>query len=191
MSIIFCTQTGTPVVRSLTMDLLRSCLMTRLSLNGLWQTMSLFLIQYSNAEINSLVYLDRCSSLVSIIHPSLILSAILAHFFSAEDRVLRPLLILNPKILLICLIEMSLCLKLIRSPSLLGSCVGFGRRLTQSALTTDFCSDASLIPTTILIERVLWPPYQLPCTSQQLLSKLSLLHIDANRQQDVSDGQIW
>ena len=65
--IIFCNRTGTPVVRSLTMDPFRSCLMTRLSLNALCWTKLLFSIQYSNAEINLSVYLDRCSSSVSII----------------------------------------------------------------------------------------------------------------------------
>ena len=44
---------------------------------------------------------------------------------------------LNPNCLLICLIEMSLGLDIIKPPLLLGSLVGVGRRLTQSALTSD------------------------------------------------------
>ena len=137
MSIIFCTQRGIPVLKSLTMDPFQSRKMTRLSLKGLWRTMSLFSIQNSNAEINSSMYLDRCSSLFSIIHPSLVPSDISARFFWTKDWVQWPLPELNPNCLLICLNEMSLGLDVIKSPLLLGSLVGVGRRLTQRALTTD------------------------------------------------------
>jgi hypothetical protein len=120
------------------MDPFQSRLMTRLSLKGLWRTISLILIHNSNAEINSSVYLDRCSSSFSIIHPSLVPSDISACFFWAEDRVQWPLSELNPNCLPICLIEkMSLRLDVIKSSLLLGSLVGVERRLIQSALTTD------------------------------------------------------
>ena len=114
----------------------RSRLMTRLSLNGLCQTISLFMIQNSKASNNSLLYFVHCSSSFNMIQPSSLPSAISDYFFLMDDRVLIPVPTLKPNCLLISLNDISL-LDDGRMPSLLISFVGVGSRPRQSDLTTE------------------------------------------------------
>ncbi len=167
MSTIFCNQTGTPVVRSLIMDPFRSCLMTRLSLNRLWRTMPLFLIQYSNAEINSLVYLKLLfifGEHYPSIHPSIHHSFGNIGFFLLNQRQSSMTATDAEPKLLADLSHWNFSLFGIDQITLITGFLCRCRKKTNTeCLVNQSLRNASPIPTTIIIVRVLWPPYYLPC----------------------------
>jgi hypothetical protein len=175
---------GTLVIVSQTISPFLSRLMTRLSLKGLWSTISQFAIQYLRLLSNSLVYFDCACSSVNITHPSFNPFAMSALFFLVGERNRWPGPTLKPNCLLSSLTETS-CTVVGWLRSDIDSLVGVGSNATHNNLITDLFVEL-VLKFLVLVDF----PRLINFCAHWTSCWPSLVFINPNRRSNITNGRM-